>query len=74
MLKFQSSESVACLYDTPANVAGNEDGAEVVEIGLLLPANWAIALIELSKVRGESVAQILRASVAQTLRDVEMAV
>ena len=46
----------------------------MVEVGLLMPAHWATALIELSKVRQVSVAQILRASVAQTLREVGVAV
>lgn len=33
---------------------------DVVEIGLLLPTSWAEALVEMSKSRGESVAQIVR--------------
>ena len=47
---------------------------QVVEVGLLMPAHWAAALIELSKVRQVSVAQILRASVAQTFREVGLPV
>ncbi|MBY0397577.1 MAG: hypothetical protein K2X91_14070, partial [Thermoleophilia bacterium] len=41
--------------------------SEVVEIGLLLPASWAEALVDLSKRRGESVAQILRGLVRREL-------
>ena len=74
MLKVESSPVSASFGDGPASLAGTAGPPQVVEVGLLLPANWAAALIELSKERGESVAQILRASVAQTLREVGLAV
>jgi hypothetical protein len=42
---------------------------DVVEIGLLLPKNWAKALIELSKRRQQSVGQILRHLIGRALTD-----
>lgn len=45
--------------------------AEIVEIPLLLPASWADALIELSKRRRQSIAQILRGLIDQALLDGE---
>jgi hypothetical protein len=56
-----------------ATKRGSELGAEVVEIGLLLPASRADALIELSKRRKQSVAQILRALIDRALADDERA-
>lgn len=44
---------------------------DVVEIGLLLPANRANALVELSKRRQQSVAQILRGLIDRALVDEE---
>ena len=42
---------------------------DVVEIGLLLPVNRAAALVELSKRRHQSVAQILRSLIDGVLND-----
>jgi hypothetical protein len=39
----------------------------VVEIGLLLPADWAAALVDLSRRRQQSVAQILRSLINTAL-------
>jgi hypothetical protein len=47
---------------------------DVVEIGLLLPAHWAIALVELSKQRRESVGQLIRALIGQALVENDAAV
>jgi hypothetical protein len=74
MLKVESSHASASMVDSPALPVSSVGLPQVVEVGLLLPANWATALIELSKQRGESVAQILRASIAQTLREVDLVV
>jgi hypothetical protein len=74
MLKVESSGVVAHSGDAHASLVSAVGSPQVVEVGLLLPANWAAALIQLSKERGESVATILRASVAQTLREVGLAV
>jgi hypothetical protein len=40
---------------------------EVVEIGLLLPTDWAVALVKLSKQRQQTVAQLLRSLVERAL-------
>jgi hypothetical protein len=74
MLKVETSEVAASFVGSSASIVGTMAPPQIVEVGLLLPANWAAALIELSKERGESVAQILRASVAQTLREFGLAV
>jgi hypothetical protein len=42
---------------------------DVVEIGLLLPAAWAEALLKIAKRRGQSVAQILRSMIDRGLVD-----
>jgi len=47
---------------------------DVVEIGLLLPAQWAVALVELSKQRHESVGQLLRAVIGRALVENDAAV
>jgi hypothetical protein len=47
---------------------------DVVEIGLLLPAHWAVALVELSKDRQESVGQFLRALIGRALVENDAAV
>lgn len=74
MFKVESNSLAACSEDTSALFPSSAGSPQVVEVGLLLPANWAAALIELSKIRQESVAQILRSSVAQTLREVGLPV
>jgi hypothetical protein len=40
---------------------------EVVEIGLLLPADWALALVNLSRKRHQTVAEILRSMIERAL-------
>ncbi len=74
MLKVESNPPAASIVDAPAAFLSSPEPPQVVEIGLLLPANWATALIELSRIRQVSVAQILRGSVAQTLREVGLPV
>jgi hypothetical protein len=74
MLNVESSLVPAANVDMTASSVSSAGLPQVVEVGLLLPVNWANALIELSKVRGQSVAQILRASIAQTLREVDLVV
>jgi hypothetical protein len=60
---------------TPAAPAahGSYPGAnvaqDVVEIGLLLPANWAAALIDLSEKRQQSVGQLLRSLISRALEE-----
>jgi hypothetical protein len=53
----------------PATPSGNSPPGDVVEIGLLLPAEWADALLELSKKRRVSVGQMLRSIIRQALID-----
>jgi hypothetical protein len=48
--------------------------AEFVEIGLLLPANRAAALLELAQDRRETVGQILRKLVDRALAEDRLAV
>jgi hypothetical protein len=56
-----------CPSNTNAAFCGNTMTDDVVEIGLLLPAEWAGALLELSKKRQESVGQLLRAFIGRAL-------
>ncbi len=42
---------------------------DVVEIGLLLPASWADALLEISKRRRQSVGQVLRSMIDRGLME-----
>jgi hypothetical protein len=74
MPKVDPSALAASSEDSTAAFPSTSGSLQVVEIGLLLPVNWATALIELSKIRQVSVAQILRASVAQTLSEVGLPV
>lgn len=58
----------AIAADAPtAGLSGTASLSDVVEIGLLLPADWAAELIELSKKRQQSVAQILRSFISRGL-------
>jgi hypothetical protein len=52
-----------------ASVTGNSTPNNVVEINLLLPKEWADALVELSNTRRESVGQILRSIIRHALID-----
>jgi len=67
MSMFASSPPAAALEaiadSFPCKMAPNE----VVEIGLLLPTDWAVALVKLSEKRQQTVAQILRSLIARTL-------
>jgi hypothetical protein len=56
----------------PLALANSRD--DVVEIGLLLPAHWAIALVELSKQRRESVGQLIRALIGRALVENDAAI
>jgi hypothetical protein len=53
----------------PASFSGMSSPDEVVEIGLLLPTEWATALLELSKKRQESIGQILRSIIRHALSE-----
>jgi hypothetical protein len=60
---------MAPIEGMPAAKIGTARSAEVVEIGLLLPASWVDALLEMSKRRGQSVGQLLRGLIDQALVD-----
>lgn len=64
---------MAAFQGLSASKTGTLPAGEVVEIGLLLPANRADALVELSKRRHQSVAQILRGLIDRALHDDELA-
>ena len=66
--------SAASVSDLVPSLALTGSRDDVVEIGLLLPAHWAIALVELSKQRRESVGQLLRALIGQALVENDAAV
>jgi hypothetical protein len=65
--------------DTPSapmvgGAASNVSGVrrdDVVEISLLLPSQWANDLMELSRERRQSVAQILRSMIGHALHEGE---
>lgn len=60
---------MAPIDGTTAQLPGRTGTEEVVEIGLLLPASWADALLEMSKRRRQSVGQILRTMIDRGLTD-----
>jgi hypothetical protein len=60
---------MAVFHGLNATKPGTPPQGDVVEIGLLLPANRADALVELSKRRHQSVAQILRGLIDRALSD-----
>jgi len=62
---------MTAFHKVHASGAGIPAESEVVEIGLLLPAHRADALLELSKRRHQSVAQILRSLIDRALSDEE---
>jgi hypothetical protein len=55
-------------FMSASQTSPKRDGADgVVEIGLLLPANRAAALLQLAKERHESVGQVLRKLIEREL-------
>jgi hypothetical protein len=52
-----------------ATFYGNSTPEDVVELGLLVPTEWAVALVELSKKRQESVGQLLRGVIGRALTE-----
>ena len=67
MSMFTSSPSAAAIEDITGSFACKMVPQEVVEIGLLLPTDWAVALVKLSEKRQETVAQILRSLIERAL-------
>ena len=60
---------MSSLLGSPAPKNGMLPPGDVVEIGLLLPANRADALVELSRRRHQSVSQFLRGLIDHALTD-----
>jgi hypothetical protein len=58
---------------TSAPEPGSDEAPDVVEIGLLLPAEHVHALIELSRRKNQSVGQILRELIDRALLDGDIA-
>lgn len=54
---------------TAARSLGKNASEDVVEIGLLLPASWAEALMEMSRKQRVSVGQLLRNMIDRALVD-----
>jgi len=57
-----------------ASFTGKSVPPDVVEIGLLLPADWAAALIRLSNERQQTVGQLLRTFIGRGLREQDAAI
>ena len=60
---------MSSLLGSPALKKGMHHPGDIVEIGLLLPANRADALVELSRRRHQSVSQFLRGLIDNALTD-----
>ena len=67
MSTFALNAAGGSISDLTAPRSQSNFGDDVVEIGLLLPANWAVALVELSKKREESVGQLIRTCIGREL-------
>jgi hypothetical protein len=67
MSMFVSSPSAAAIEDITGSFPCKMAPQEVVEIGLLLPTDWAVALVKLSEKRQQTVAQILRSLIERAL-------
>jgi hypothetical protein len=63
--------SAAPAFDFNASLSGNSVPTEVVEISLLLPADWAVALVDLAKKRQQSVGELLRMYIGRALKENE---
>jgi hypothetical protein len=69
MSMIATSVPVTTASDMSTTAPSHPSPNDVVEIGLLLPTNWANTLIELSKQRHQSVAQILRGIIGSALHE-----
>ncbi len=59
----------AALVNATASNGGSLGGDGVVEINLLLPAQWAHDLMQLSRERRQSVGQIIRSMIGHALHE-----
>ncbi len=69
MTTIAMSLPTAPIADMTAPVGGNSGGDRVVEINLLLPERWAHDLMELSRLRHQSVGQIIRSMIEHGLHE-----
>jgi hypothetical protein len=60
---------IAPMFGGAASNMGGGGQGDIVEITLLLPSEWAKDLIELSRQRHQSVAQILRSMIGHALHE-----
>jgi hypothetical protein len=72
MSVFPSSPPAAPIQEGSALFPRTLTAQDVVEIGLLLPADWAVVLIELSKKRQQSVGQMLRSAIERTFIHIDV--
>ncbi len=59
----------ASIGNVAASNLGNPGHDDVVEFSLLLPSQWANDLIELARVRQQSVGQIIRSMIGHALHE-----
>lgn len=59
--------SAAPAFDFNASLSGKSTDSNVVEIGLLLPTDWAVALVDLAEKRHQSVGELLRMYIGRAL-------
>jgi len=64
---FTSSPSAAAIEGITSSFPCKMVPQEVVEISLLLPTDWAVALVKLSEKRQQTVAEILRSLIERAL-------
>jgi hypothetical protein len=60
---------MATIEGSAAQSPGTRFPGDIVEIGLLLPADWADSLVEISKHRHQTVAQLIRGLIGRALND-----
>ncbi len=63
--------TTAVLFGGAASDVGGSRRDAVVEINLLLPSQWADDLIQLSRERNQTVAQVLRSMIGHALHEGE---
>jgi hypothetical protein len=61
--------SAATIFGGAASDVGDGRHNDVVEINLLLPSRWADEIIQLSRERQQTVAQVLRSMIGRALHE-----
>jgi hypothetical protein len=67
MSMLTSGPSALAIESVPGSLPSEIMPPEVVEVGLLLPKDWALALVKLSARRQQTVAQLLRSLVERAI-------